>query len=74
MKILINALGIILILFSIILIIYQGFPYTKEEKVAQIGPIQVSAQTKEKVHFPPILIELCLVAGVVLLIAGIKTK
>jgi uncharacterized membrane protein HdeD (DUF308 family) len=74
MKSLTNIIGVILIIIGIGALTYQGFSYNKEEKVAQIGNVQITAKTKENVVFPPLLGGLCLVSGVVLLIVGRITK
>lgn len=74
MKSVINIMGIILIVVGIIAFSYQGFSYNKQEQVAKIGDLQITAQTKERVQFPPLLGGLCLVGGIVLLIVGQITK
>jgi len=74
MKPLINLVGILLIIFGIVTLAYQGFTYTKHEKVAEVGSLEVTANTEKTVYFPPILGGLCLVAGVVLVIIGRRGK
>lgn len=64
--------GIILILVGIVALAYQGFTYTKHEKVAQIGDVQVTADTQKTVYLPPILGGAALVAGIVLVVVGRK--
>jgi hypothetical protein len=65
-----GIVGIILIIIGIIALAYGGFTYKKREKVLDIGPIQATAEKEHTVPFPPILGGLCLVGGVVLLVAG----
>ncbi len=72
MKATTTVIGIILILVGIATFAYQGFTYTKQEKVAQIGDLQLTANTEKTVHFPPILGGLSIVAGIVLVIVGRK--
>lgn len=74
MKSLINLIGILLIIFGIVTLAYQGFTYTKREKVAEVGSVEVTANTEKTVYFPPILGGLSLVAGVVLVIVGRRSK
>ncbi len=57
---------------SIIALAYGGFSYTTREKVIDAGPLQVSADKEKTVPLPPILGGLCLVGGIVLLVAGNK--
>jgi uncharacterized membrane protein YidH (DUF202 family) len=67
-----GIVGIILIAIGIIALAYGGFSYTKREKVIDAGPLQVSADREKTIPFPPILGALCLVGGVVLVLAGNK--
>lgn len=69
-----NILGIVLILFGLGTFTYQRFTYTKQEKIAQIGTVQVLADTEKTVYFPPMLSGLAVVAGIVLVIAGRMSK
>jgi len=51
---------------------YQGFNYTKQEKVIDIGPIHATAEEQKHVSIPPILGALALVGGIVLVVAGTR--
>ena len=68
----IGIVGLILIAIGIIALAYGGFSYTKREKIIDAGPLQVSADREKTVPLPPILGGLCLVGGVVLVLAGNK--
>jgi hypothetical protein len=59
-----------MIVFGIFALTYQGFWYTKQEKVAQIGPMQVTANTEHPVYFPPFLGGLLIAGGIVVLVVG----
>jgi len=63
-------LGILLIVLGGLALAYQGFNYTKQEKVLDIGPIHATAEEQKHVSIPPILGGLALVGGIVLIIAG----
>ena len=65
-----GILGIVLIAIGIIALAYGGFSYTTREKVIDAGPLQVSADKQKTVPLPPILGGLCLVGGIVLVLAG----
>ena len=67
-----GIVGIILIAIGIIALAYGGFSYTKREKVIDAGPLQVSADREKTIPFPPILGGLCLVGGIILVLAGNK--
>ena len=74
MKNLIIIVGIVLIILGIVALGYQGFTYTKTEKVAEIGDFQVTANTEKTVYFPPIVGGAALVVGVILVIVGRNKK
>jgi hypothetical protein len=62
--------GILLIVLGALALAYQGFNYTKQEKVLDIGPIHATAEEQKHVSIPPILGGLALVGGILLVIAG----
>lgn len=65
-----GIIGIILIVVGVIALAYGGITYTKREKVIDAGPLQVSADREKTIPLPPILGGLCLVGGIVLVLAG----
>lgn len=64
--------GILLIVLGGLALAYQGFNYTHQEKVLDVGPIHATAEEHEHVSIPPILGGLALVAGVVLVAVGTR--
>jgi len=67
-------LGILLVVLGGLALVYQGFNYTRRERVLDIGPIHATADTQEHVPLPPIVGGLALAAGAVLLALGAKKK
>ncbi len=67
-----KPVGIILIVFGIVALIYQGFTYTTHKKVLDVGPIQATKEEKHSVPLPPILGALALIGGVVILVSDRK--
>lgn len=67
-----KSMGVVLIVLGILALAYQGFTYTKREKVIDIGPIEASADKEKRVAIPPILGGAVLVAGVVMVLTGRK--
>jgi plastocyanin domain-containing protein len=59
-----RILGVILLVLGILAIVYGGFWVTREEKVAEIGPVEVQVEKKEPVNIP-------LWAGVAVTAAGV---
>jgi uncharacterized membrane protein len=72
MKSMVSIIGLVLVILGIIILAYQGISYTKHETVAQIGNLQVTADTQKTVYFPPIIGGVALIAGIVLVIVGQK--
>jgi uncharacterized membrane protein len=66
-------IGILLIVLGGLALAYQGFNYTRQEKVIDVGPIHATAERQEHVSVPPILGGLALVGGILLLVAGSRT-
>ena len=66
--------GIALIVLGALALAYQGFDYTRQEKVLDVGPIHATAEEQKHVSIPPVLGGLVLVGGIVLVIAGAKRK
>jgi di/tricarboxylate transporter len=65
-----GIVGIILIAIGIIALAWGGITYTKREKVIDAGPLQVSADKEKTIPLPPVLGGICLVGGIVLVLAG----
>jgi hypothetical protein len=61
--------GILLIVLGVLALMYQGFSYTKQDKVVDIGPVEVNKETRKTIPLPPIVGAVALVGGIVL-IAG----
>lgn len=69
-----TVLGILLGVFGVLALVYQGFTYTHRKKVVDIGPIQATADRQEHVPVPPIFGGVALAAGAVLLVMGARQK
>ena len=65
-------LAILLIVCGALALAYQGFTYTHQEKVLDVGPIHATAEKQDHVSIPPILGGLMLVGGIALLVYGSK--
>jgi len=66
--------GILLIILGGLALAYQGFTYTHQERVLDIGPIHATREDQEHVSIPPVLSGLALVGGIVLLVVGGKKR
>jgi uncharacterized membrane protein len=65
-------LGILLIVVGGLALAYQGFTYTHQEKVLDVGPIHATADKHDRVSIPPIVGALMLVGGIALVVGGSK--
>ena len=63
-----KTIGIILVIVGVIMLVWTGFSFTKKEKVVDIGSLEITADKKEQVNWPPYVGGVILVAGVILLI------
>ncbi|MDO6430534.1 hypothetical protein Q4E93_08050 [Flavitalea sp. BT771] len=69
-----RTLGAVLLVLGAVMLIWTGFSYTRKEKVVDAGPIQISADKKKTVNWPPYAGGILAVAGIVLLVTpGKKT-
>jgi hypothetical protein len=68
-----KPLGVILIVLGVLALVYQGFTYTTQKKVLDVGPIQATKQEHHTVPLPPILGALALIGGVIILVSDRKS-
>ena len=74
MRSIVTTIGILLTVLGILALAYQGFSYTKQEQVAQIGDVKVTADTQKTIYFPPYLGGISLIAGIILVVVGRKKQ
>jgi drug/metabolite transporter (DMT)-like permease len=69
-----GILGLILIVVGIVLLAWGGFAsFTTKENVAKLGPLEVNKQNEHQVPIGPILGGVCIVGGVIVMVAGRRT-
>jgi hypothetical protein len=68
-----RILGVVLVVLGILAIIYGGFWYTREEKAAEIGPVEIQVEKKERVNIPLWAGVATAAVGVVLLLGNRRT-
>jgi len=47
-----RALGIVLIVLGVLALIYGGFWYTKDDTKAEIGPVKIKVEERDRVNIP----------------------
>ena len=67
-----TLLGLVLIVLGIIGFVTGGFSFTDRETVVDAGPLQVEAESEERVPISPIMSGLAIVGGIVLVAAGAR--
>jgi hypothetical protein len=70
----ITILGIVLVIFGVFVLAFQGITYTKTEKVIDIGPIEATAEREKTIPIHPLAGGAALAAGVILVISGAKRR
>lgn len=69
-----SVVGILLIVVGIAGFALGGISYTHEKKDIDLGPLQVSHEEKSTLPISPILSTLSLIAGVGLVVVGVRSK
>jgi hypothetical protein len=69
-----TIIGIVLILLGIVGFATGGISFTHQKKDVDLGPVQVSHQTKDTLPISPILSTIALVAGLGLVVVGTKSS
>ena len=70
----ITLIGIVLVVLGVLSLAYQGINYTREKNVVDLGPVEITTETRERIPLPPILGGLALAGGVALLVMGSRAK
>ena len=62
-------LGLILIVAGILILVYQGIPFTKKN-TAEIGPVKLEEKHTETEHISPIIGAVSVAGGIFLVVLG----
>lgn len=65
--------GLVLTLIGVCLLVYQGFSFTTEERVVDIGPLKVNAEKTRDFPIPPLIGWVVTGAGVFIIVTGLRT-
>lgn len=69
-----RLIGIVLIVLGLVAFATGGFSFTREEKILDIGPLQATAEKRERIPLPPLLGGAALLGGIVLLVVGSRRR
>lgn len=67
-----KIIGIILIVAGILALIYTGFSFKTEEKLVDVGPLELEKEKKHSVNWPPFTGAILILGGAGLMVAGRK--
>lgn len=69
-----TIIGIVLVIIGVFVLASEGITYTKTEKVLDIGPIEATTKHRKTIPIPPMAGGAVVVAGILLVIAGAKSR
>jgi len=67
-----KPLGIVLIIAGILMFIFSNVSFTTEERIADIGPVEINKKEKKTVNRPSYAGGVAAVCGVIVLLASRK--
>jgi uncharacterized membrane protein HdeD (DUF308 family) len=66
--------GVVLILFGVVALVYQGITYTSRETVLDLGPLHATADRQKTLPLSPVLGVVAVAGGVALLVGGARRR
>jgi uncharacterized membrane protein HdeD (DUF308 family) len=66
--------GVVLILFGVVALVYQGITYTSRETVLDLGPLHATADRQRTLPLSPVLGVVAVAGGVALLVGGARRR
>ena len=69
-----KVFGIILIVGGILMLIFHNISFTKQEKVVDLGPVEINKTEKKTINWPNYAGGIAVVAGLVVVISGMNKK
>ena len=69
-----KMLAIVLIVGGILMLIFRNVSFTKEEKVVDLGPVEINKKEKKTVDWPNYAGGIAVAAGVVVLVMASRKK
>ena len=65
-----KAIGVVLVILGLVGLVYGGITWTKRDKVVDLGPVQITKEEHKSLPLPPIAGGVCVVAGLIMIVAG----
>jgi uncharacterized membrane protein HdeD (DUF308 family) len=67
-------LGVILVVLGVIGLVHPSFNYHQREEVAKVGPFKATVDEEKTAQVPPTVSIVVLTVGIILVVAGSRTK
>jgi len=61
-----RGIGIVLIIFGIVALVWGGVFWTERDTIVDAGPLEISTENQEGFGLPPVLGVIALVGGIIL--------
>jgi hypothetical protein len=71
---LLAIVGVLLVLFGIVALGFQGFTFFTTERVVDAGPLHIDVQRPHTIIFHPVAGAAALIGGLVLVVVGATAK
>ncbi len=68
------AFGILLLVLGVVGLVYQSISYTKQENIAQLGPVRVTKEESKTIDLPPVLGVTAVGVGAILVVAAVRKR
>ena len=68
------VVGVFLVLVGVAIVVFGEFTYTSTRKAVQVGPLGIVAEEKKRFSIPPAIGGVLVAGGIILLIAGGRTR
>jgi hypothetical protein len=68
------VIGILLVVFGVAALLFQGVTYYTTERVAQAGPFAIDVQKPHTIILHPVIGIAALVGGIVMMMAGSRAR
>jgi len=66
------VIGIVLLAVGIAMLAYQGISYTRQEQVAQLGPLRVTTEERKTLPLSPTAGAAAIGLGATLIVLGVR--
>ncbi len=65
-------LGVVLLIAGALMLAYPGITYTHQEKVVQLGSVQITTKERKTIPLPPVLGGAAAGLGAILTVVGVR--